>query len=70
MNQELKTFVNTLLHSWGGDSPPESVWAAEDFAKWLATQNNTTYQYDLKEEQPNSDEFLLEIDRILECGKK
>lgn len=27
--------LNTMLFSWGGDTPPEALWAMTEFVKWL-----------------------------------
>jgi hypothetical protein len=31
MKEKFIKALNTLLYSWGGDTPPDAIWAANDF---------------------------------------
>lgn len=43
LNFELiEAFLSTLLYSWGGDTPSEAIWAANDFLDVL----ENLYNYD------------------------
>ncbi len=33
-NNKFEAFMGTLFHSWGGDTPQDAVWAANDFIEW------------------------------------
>ena len=65
--KELDEFISTLMFSWGGDTPPEAIWAVEDFARWLAKEKNTTYNFSLEEFEPDFEGFMEEIQRIWDC---
>ena len=72
-DKKLNTFISCLLHTWGGDTPPEAVWALTDFLKWLAEKHGTTVQYEYPElsewpEDENIDpdaELAKEVNRII-----
>ena len=32
--KKLSECFSTLLYSWGGDTPPEAIWAANDFLEY------------------------------------
>lgn len=32
--------MNTMLHSWGGDTPPEALWALTEFVEWINSEYN------------------------------
>lgn len=69
MDKKLKTFISGLFHSWGGDTPAEAIWAAEDFAVWLAECNGTTYNsQDVPDDEFDYEVFLAEIERIVTHG--
>jgi len=34
--------LSTLLFSWGGDTPPEAIWAANDFLDYFEKVNKIT----------------------------
>lgn len=34
--------LTTLLYSWGGETPPDAIWAANDFLKWYEAEYNVT----------------------------
>lgn len=33
--KQLSEFFSTLFHSWGGDTPSEAIWAANDLLPYL-----------------------------------
>ena len=35
-NNKFEEFFGTLFHSWGGDTPQETVWAANDLIEALS----------------------------------
>ena len=48
----------TLLYSWGGDTPPEAVWAANEFMEAILFPETIV---ELKEDLSNIDEFLNQL---------
>ena len=49
--------LQTLLFSWGGDPPPESVWAGNELLEWYEKEHNTKLKTRLTEcgETPEGD---------------
>jgi hypothetical protein len=43
MKEALLKFLNTLLFSWGGDTPPEAIWAANDFLELWELNTGVTF---------------------------
>jgi len=39
--------ISTMLSSWGGDTPPEAIWAFAEFVEWINAE------YNLELEAPN-----------------
>ena len=35
--------ISTLLHSWGGDTPPEAIWAFNEIVDWV----NSEYGFEI-----------------------
>lgn len=66
------TFLTTLLSSWGGDTPPEAIWALGDFVNWINAERGLNleapteqeYYYDGEEGQ---EEFDRKLDLIKEA---
>ena len=52
----MRTFVSTLLHTWGGDTPPEAFWALKDFVLWM---NN---RYGCDAVAPDEDDYYSSDD--------
>jgi hypothetical protein len=38
--KEFIAVLSTLLYSWGGDTPSEAVWAANDLLTWYEKEYN------------------------------
>lgn len=36
ISKKLSDCFQTLLYSWGGDTPPEAIWTANDFLKYFS----------------------------------
>ena len=54
---EKKLFLKallTLFNTWGGDTPPEAIWAANDFLDYFEKRNNIKLSG--RFEEINSDE--------------
>ena len=65
--KELDEFISILMHNLGNYTPPEAIWAVECFARWLAKEKNTTYNFSLEKMEPDVDGFMEEIQRIWDC---
>ena len=44
-----------LLNYWGGDTPPEAIWAFNDLLKWYCLEYGFTLPYLLEEDRSNED---------------
>jgi len=63
---EKDLFVNalsTLLFSWGGDTPPEAIWAANDFLDYFEKVNKITLSGRFEEDLSNNN-LLEEIKNL------
>jgi hypothetical protein len=61
--QKLVTVVNTLMWSWGGDTPPEAFWALEKLVDFI----NAEYNQQLvapTEEEYETEAFDIKLEAI------
>lgn len=49
--------LSTLLFSWGGDPPPESVWAGNELLDWYEREYNVQLNERLIEEEGEGTNF-------------
>jgi len=62
--------LSTLLFSWGGDTPPEAIWAANDFLDYFEKVNKITLsgRFEEVDSVPNwdiiNDNLLEEIKNL------
>jgi len=62
--------INTLLFSWGSDTPPEAIWAANELLDWVEYEFEISIKgrFEESEEQnadQNNQEVLTELNQIL-----
>jgi len=55
--------LSTLLFSWGGDTPPEAIWAANDFLDYFEKVNKITLSGRFEEDLSNNN-LLEEIKNL------
>ena len=53
--KKLKSIIRTLLCSWGGDTPPEVVWALNELIELLNMKYSTSIPADFPEEWEDKD---------------
>lgn len=41
--------ITTLLYSWGGDTPPEATWAANELLKWAEEEYGVKFEREFLE---------------------
>jgi len=58
---KLKKAFLTLFFSWGGDTPPEAVWAANDFLAFLESELGINFQNRFEEIDVTDDDKFEEI---------
>jgi hypothetical protein len=61
--KKFKDIFSTLLHSWGGDAPPEAVWTANELVDLYCEENKIARGTipELDEDLSNYDAFLKAI---------
>ena len=57
------TAIDTLLNAWGGDTPPEALWAMNDIIAWLNKEYNK-HLPSLDEEDYGNETFYEELKTI------
>lgn len=57
-------FLRTLICSWGGDTPPEAIWAANDLIKWVEKEFDVVIGINLNEENPQIDQLIEKIESL------
>ncbi len=48
--QEFINALSTLLFSWGGDTPPEAVWAANEMLEWYEKEYGVKLNIEIEED--------------------
>jgi len=61
-NVEFKKALITLCYAWGGDAPPEAVWAANEMMALYCKMNMIPCTVELDESTENYEEFESQID--------
>jgi len=59
-----RSAMDTLLFSWGGDAPPEAVWAANELMEVYCLVQDVENDTILDEELFFTEEFLNQIEHI------
>lgn len=59
--------LNTLMYSWGGDTPPEAVWAGNELLEWFEAQFQIQLNERFDEDNGNGDNFEAVIEAIRNC---
>lgn len=59
--KQMKGIFSTLLHSWGGDSPVEAVWTANELMEFFLKSRNITL---LDEDTSNYEKFIYQIEQV------
>ena len=57
--------LTTLLFSWGGDTPPEAVWAFNELIYWADKEFGLDIDMELEEDGSNLTEVLEKIEKKL-----
>jgi len=57
---KFKVFINCLFGSWGGDTPAEVYWAAEDLLLFLEEEYDVIIINRFDESKPENVELVLE----------
>lgn len=60
-----KKAISTLLHSWGGDTPAEAVWAANEFINYFNVINNTNLPMLEEEGDASIEAFNEALDHLI-----
>ena len=61
-NKKLISAINTLLHSWGSGTPPEAIWALNEFIEFL--NNNYKTNIDYLSEQFDDKEYQKLLQKV------
>ena len=69
----MKNFFTTLFGSWGGDTPQEAIWAANDLLKWAKSKGFQTnrvfidYAFEGNNADQDNNEILMsELSKFFE----
>lgn len=62
-NTKFKEAMGTLCYSWGGDTPPEAVWTANELMELYCEMNMLKFIVTLDESVENYEEFLAQIEQ-------
>ena len=62
--KKLHKIFHSLLYSWGGDTPPEAIWSANDFLDYFKPNHPELKGLEFLEDDDNG-----ENNRILEIIK-
>jgi hypothetical protein len=69
--KEFFAMLSTLLGSWGGDTPPEATWTANELVDWVEKEFGVKVEsrfaeaYDEKAEEDHNDNVIEELKRVL-----
>ena len=65
--EKLELAFNTLEHTWGGDTPAEATWAANEFIDWLVAETGINFIERFREAYNDSDSTCpsLHNERVL-----
>lgn len=56
MTETFLQALSTLLHSWGSDTPPEAIWAANEFVDFFAeVRGKENHNIEFKEDLNDDD---------------
>ena len=55
--QLLLETLDTLMFSWGGDTPPEAIWAGNSLLKWIEKEFNVKINTELEENEESSESY-------------
>jgi len=53
--------IQTLFHSWGGDTPPEVYWGCNELLDWYEIEFGVTLGVRFDEENENYEEVIESI---------
>ncbi len=67
--EEFFLAFSTLLHSWGGDTPSEATWAANEMIDWIVVEYEIDYEKrfdeDPSDDGENNSTIVEELKAIL-----
>lgn len=56
--------LKTLMYSWGGDTPPEAIWTANELLEWYEKEYNVTLNIRFEEEASLDDDGEDTCDKV------
>ncbi len=68
---EFFAMLSTLLGSWGGDTPPEAIWTANELVDWVEKEFDVKIEsrfaeaYDEEFEDDHNDNVISELEQVL-----
>jgi hypothetical protein len=63
----LKTTLQTLCYSWGSDTPPEAVWAANELLVWLENEYDFKLKDYFEESMENYDLVIEDLSTLIKA---
>ena len=63
--QTCDTFISTLLYSWGGDTPPEALWALTDFVNWINLSQGLSLEIPTEEDYKKDDDTFCNKVKVI-----
>lgn len=65
MEETFMEAMRTLLHSWGSDTPPEAIWAANGFLLFFKEFKGKTLEIEFEEDDcgNNNSNVLTEMEK-------
>jgi len=61
---KFKQAIETILYSWGGDTPSEAIWAANELLDWLEMEYNIKIELRFAEIDGERDNYISDYDRV------
>lgn len=58
--------IETLLYSWGGDTPSEATWAANELLDFYEAETNTKLGFRFLETSDDEDDECKRVDKAWE----